>query len=957
MLGFLVTICSIVRMFYIYQTVNVTNITYAYSFVGLWSLVEVYCTMVCCCVPAAAGLVRRYWRAVARNLWSVVTNFGTSSKHTETVDTEMMWTGRRESSPPTYEMDAGHDALKAADSGYTVRSMNLSHHDSITRADLEQQRMSPVHLSHYQTHGPATEIPIDQANPPKQPEHTFTIFPPARSSASIRESTSSPEFWYYDRAGNATPPGHRPFSPSTPIPARFSRLGDEASEQRTGGTFFHVRKKTQQISTKKPRQKQAGQATTRRQYINQWLAQQSLNIRKNTHIAPQQQMSELVIPKEPKVIGLYGLPGSGKSTFLKKLREDANYKDDFLFIEGSEVIASLTVGGLEAFKKLCERDKQKVRREAIEKIRDKCLEENKSAVVAGHFSFWNKGERKATEVWTESDAEIFTHIIYLTVDGQVLERRVERDTTRSDRGSWKADHLDAWRDDEIRQLRKLCAENRKDVMFECVDGGGEGGPNWNLVVVKRYMDVECNENSNRRRVAEALKGLFSPFPSKLDTVLLIDGDKTLAPQDTGAMFWAAAGDGPDKKRLADIFDEHGYTFKGFWEAAYEYDTAGSDGDFDGLCEQVATCVKMQHDFKILLSFIAGGSKSVKAIVVTSGLQLIWEFVLVKLGLSRVVKVIGGDRKRNLVVTPKIKAMIAKILQENGLYVLAFGDSKVDLPMLHQADQAVVVVCDEKNRSKSMEGDVKKAITNDGLEAHQLLLPSTVSARLDEAGLPVIQPQDVSVINALTGHFKHVEAKNKAAAKLLMTPTRDANVHGPSLREAHRNVGRYLATEYLSEILGLQQYKMQHVQSGKTADGYRLFHEKKTLVIPLMRGGEPMAFGVSDVFPLAPFLHAKKPGDVEKQHLQGMTNVILVDGVVNTGDSLVEFVKRIRELRPSVRIVALSGVTQKGAVEELTGKLDGCGGVTLISLRTSANKFTGKGGTDTGARLFCTTEME
>ncbi|KAF2161929.1 hypothetical protein M409DRAFT_27655 [Zasmidium cellare ATCC 36951] len=236
MLGFLVTICSIVRMFYIYQTANVTNITYAYSFVGLWSLIEVYCTMVCCCVPAAAGLIRRYWRAIARNLWSVVTNFGTSSKHTETVDTEMRWTGRRESSPPKYEMDAGHDGLKAAESGYTVRSMGSSQQDSIHRVDSEQLGMSGVQFTHHQTHGPAGEIPIDDAQPPntpvKHPEQTFTIFPPPRSSTSIRESSSSPGFWYYDRTGSATPPGRRPFSPTTPIPARFSKLGDASAEQK-----------------------------------------------------------------------------------------------------------------------------------------------------------------------------------------------------------------------------------------------------------------------------------------------------------------------------------------------------------------------------------------------------------------------------------------------------------------------------------------------------------------------------------------------------------------------------------------------------------------------------------------------------------------------------------------------------------------------------------------------------
>lgn len=97
----------------------------------------------------------------------------------------------------------------------------------------------------------------------------------------------------------------------------------------------------------------------------------------------------------------------------------------------------------------------------------------------------------------------------------------------------------------------------------------------------------------------------------------------------------------------------------------------------------------------------------------------------------------------------------------------------------------------------------------------------------------------------------------------MMPTRDAAFYGPSLREAHRNVGRCLATEQLSERLGLQQYVMDHVQSGKFADGDRLFHEKKTLIVPLMRGVEPMAFGVSDIFPLAPFLHAKEPEDFQK----------------------------------------------------------------------------------------------
>lgn len=89
----------------------------------------------------------------------------------------------------------------------------------------------------------------------------------------------------------------------------------------------------------------------------------------------------------------------------------------------------------------------------------------------------------------------------------------------------------------------------------------------------------------------------------------------------------------------------------------------------------------------------------------------------------------------------------------------------------------------------------------------------------------------------------------------------------------------------------------------------------------------------------------------------MTNAILVDSVVNAGDSLVQFVKHIRKLRPTVRTEAVSDVTHEDAVEKLPGKLERCGALTLVSLRTSSKIFKGQDDTDTGARLFNTTEME
>ena len=121
----------------------------------------------------------------------------------------------------------------------------------------------------------------------------------------------------------------------------------------------------------------------------------------------------------------------------------------------------------------------------------------------------------------------------------------------------------------------------------------------------------------------------------------------------------------------------------------------------------------------------------------------------------------------------------------------------------------------------------------------------------------------------------------------------------------------------------------------------------------------MAFGINDAMPLAMFLHAKEPTDIKPVDTEGKRTVILVDSVVNNGDTVVKFVKHIRTLDPNIRIVVVAGVVQKESMSE-SGKimvaLKGLGPVSVVALRLSDNKFTGKGTTDTGNRLFNTTQL-
>ncbi len=50
----------------------------------------------------------------------------------------------------------------------------------------------------------------------------------------------------------------------------------------------------------------------------------------------------------------------------------------------------------------------------------------------------------------------------------------------------------------------------------------------------------------------------------------------------------------------------------------------------------------------------------------------------------------------------------------------------------------------------------------------------------------------------------LHATDRKAAKLLMTPMRNAMNVGPVLREAHGHVGWYLATEFLGDVIGIEE---------------------------------------------------------------------------------------------------------------------------------------------------------
>ncbi|KAL8792013.1 MAG: hypothetical protein Q9195_005354 [Heterodermia aff. obscurata] len=665
------------------------------------------------------------------------------------------------------------------------------------------------------------------------------------------------------------------------------------------------------------------------------------------------------------VVGLYGIPGCGKSYLLKQL-EQALGQSDFAFYDGSTVVADLVPGGLDAFKSMVAREQIHWRERAIDNIGKECLESGKVGIVAGHFMFWAEEQEAGRPIYTQNDMDIYSQIIYLDTPVETIAQRRQNDTDRI-RPVTSVAHLQKWQDEEKLQLRHLCRQHC--ILFSSVPHD-HALLDWVLKLLRlfRYDSEAQNLSCAERRLDE----IVAPMQGAVSTMLVLDADRTLAPQDTGVIFWNLLArtkvlvDGEKTlKKLAD--SPLGYTYLGFRQVVLIYEELLDDEEYDAFCEEAASMVTMHPEFVALLQLVQE-QEHIGAVVVTCGLRLLWEKVLAREGFAECLSVIGGGRIADgFVVTAKIKgALTARLRNIHGMYTWAFGDSPLDVHMLHEADQGIVVVGKEWDRSSGMDEALKTAIQIKGLQARQVLFPPTALPRLDPTLLPIIKISSPQFITPLLGpkyrprglQVLRASDTSPNAANLLATPLLHATtVVGQDLQRAHRRIGHYLAIEHISKLVRLEPSPIIHVLRPRTF-GSRLFHEKRTTVVALMPRGEPMAAGINDAFPLAMVLDAHHPGDLRPQHLDGQLTVMLVDAVINTGETVIGFVRRVRELNATVRVLIVAGVVQEGCVGggSLERALAGESGVRLVMLRTSETKFRGNGVTDMGNRLFDTMHL-
>lgn len=655
----------------------------------------------------------------------------------------------------------------------------------------------------------------------------------------------------------------------------------------------------------------------------------------------------------PLIIGLYGISGAGKSHLLKQLaRSSLSQRLDFA--DGSALI-DRSVGPAN-FKDLSVKEQNDQRAKVMSGLVEQRRKSGKGVVIAGHAVLWDSAAKKTVSVATEADWRAYTHIVYFQVDPEVVYARREKDGDRK-RGVVSVEELGCWQARERAVLRKVCYERR--IQFTTItehEQIRDGRTTFIQLQALLGNFLDSDEQKNSAAVDSALDAVLLQCESNLETMLVFDADKTLAPQDASSQFWDFMNErnGMPKSAVDLILKPQGYSYESFRQVALLYEEVADS--FDYMCSQVAAWITMYPEMAAFLARVALEPHA-GAVVVTCGLREVWERVLRISGLTHVKVIGGGLLKNGYVVTDTVKGQIVDKLKVNNLRVVAFGDSALDVDMLKKADESYVIVGEKNSRSVSMDRELAKLV-DDGCSPRQILLPATVEPRLTGSQVPIVQLDETTLRSIFKRRFLH--ATSKASARLLMTAMRDAENSGQSLRKAHEEVGYYLAIEYLGDVLGVESYSMKHFTGGST-DGYRFRGEEKTLIVALMRGGAPMALGVSKALKAASFVHSKAFADLDPRHFEVKETFILVDSVVNSGQSIMEYLVPLRELSPKVKVVVVAGVVQARAVEN-----DEEGGfgqllrkdpdLTLVALRTSDNKYTGRGPTDTGHRLFNTTYL-
>ena len=348
-------------------------------------------------------------------------------------------------------------------------------------------------------------------------------------------------------------------------------------------------------------------------------------------------------------IGLYGMPGAGKTYILERI--------PFLrTMAGSRMLRECDP----EFDSRDEAGKEKARREMARMLREG--HSGDDFIMDGHYAFGEK------QVFTEEDGELYDVFLYLYLSPDVLKARMGASEKNR---KYLEFPIGAWQDREIAGLRHYCHGHEKD--FYVIDSPPEYvfGETDDVVGFIREIVEGYSCAAFAGKCAEEILGR-----SRASAVTLLDGDRTLAIEDTGRDVLGYS---------THVFDGNFYTGYQVWR---------QNREFQGYLVPDLRRMPVRLNERVWKGIVGD------AFLLTSGHERIWSRIAEELQIP----FFGGNQ-----MAAETKLYITKRLQRAGKKVTAYGDSMNDYYMLRQADWGYLVRRPDGSVSGSLKGKDKEGL--------------------------------------------------------------------------------------------------------------------------------------------------------------------------------------------------------------------------------------------------------
>ncbi len=342
-------------------------------------------------------------------------------------------------------------------------------------------------------------------------------------------------------------------------------------------------------------------------------------------------------------IGLYGLPTAGKTFILNAVK-----KLDVL--AGSSLLRELAPN----LHSLSEEEKRYVRKQLATNLKEK-----DDFIMDGHYSF---GEEV---VFTEEDGELYDVILYLYVNPLILRSRMENSERNR---KYLRFNIEKWQMFELESLRQYCHEHNKD--FYVLDNPEEGYFS-DISIVLEFIDSILEGYSCLTFAEKCVDDILSNI--KVEELCLSDGDKTLIIEDSSNVFGYKTH----------IFDGNFYTGFQAWRHSRE---------ITNYLYSIGWKERKYEELGVHLNDSVIEKITMPCIILTAGYYGVWKEIANVLKMTMYC----GEQ-----MSAETKYYITKFLQEKGIKIVAYGDSKNDYYMLKQADKGYLVAKSDGTLSRSL----------------------------------------------------------------------------------------------------------------------------------------------------------------------------------------------------------------------------------------------------------------